>query len=300
MTRVVAIGECMVEFSATARQGHYQLGFAGDTLNTAWYLRRLLGPSDQVDYVTGVGTDNISDQMLAFLESAGIGTTHIQRMADRTVGLYMIQLDEGERSFAYWRGESAARAMMQDSDRLREALTGAQIAYLSGITIAILPQADREILARILGDFRQSGGQVVFDPNLRPRLWQSPAQMTAAVMAIAGVADTVLPSYEDEAAWFGDSDPAETARRYLGVGAQSVVVKNGPGDILAVANGEEIVIPIRPSTNVVDTTAAGDSFNAGFLAALLDGQQTRDAVLAGADLSARVIGQYGALVDIGQ
>lgn len=297
MTRIVAIGESMVELSPTATQGQYGLGFAGDTLNTAWYLRRLLGPGDQVDYVTAVGTDAISDQMLAFLEGAGIGTAHIQRKPDRTVGLYLIQLQQGERSFAYWRGESAARRMVQDPEALRQALKGADIAYLSGITIAILPAADRDMLGEILSEFRAAGGLVVFDPNLRPRLWTDTDEMTSAVMAIARISDIVLPSYEDEATWFGDADPAGTARRYAEAGVTCVVVKNGPGDIVIAANGKTFISTVVPSDNVVDTTAAGDSFNAGFLAAHLDGHGHEQSAANGAKLSAMVIGKYGALVD---
>lgn len=299
MTRLVAIGECMVELSPTAEPGQYGLGFAGDTLNTAWYLRRLLAPGDQVDYVTAVGQDRISDQMLAFLEGAGIGTAHIQRRADSTVGLYLIQLDNAERSFAYWRGQSAARAMVQDADALRGALKGADIVYLSGISVAILPAADRQVLAGILADYRAAaGGRIVFDPNLRPRLWQDSAEMTAAIMDFARLSDIVLPSYEDEAAWFGDTDPAGTMVRYRDAGADCVVVKNGPGDIFVWAADGDFVASVEPCESIVDTTAAGDSFNAGFLSALLSGQTTRDAVKAGAALSGKVIGKYGALVEI--
>lgn len=297
MTRIVAIGESMVELSPTAAEGQYGLGFAGDTLNTAWYLRHLLGPADQVDYVTAVGTDKISDQMLGFLDDAGIGTAHIQRKPDRTVGLYLIQLDKGERSFAYWRGESAARTMVQEPEALRRALDGADIAYLSGITIAILPAEDRKMLGGILSEFRKAGGRVVFDPDLRPRLWKDAAEMTSAVMEMAGISDIVLPSYEDEATWFGDADPAGTARRYTDAGASCVVVKNGPGDILIAADGRQTITKVVPSENVVDTTAAGDSFNAGFLAAHLDGHSHDRSAANGAKLSAMVIGTYGALVD---
>ncbi|TRW94200.1 sugar kinase [Paracoccus sp. M683] len=298
MKRIVAIGECMVELSPTAAQGQYGLGFAGDTLNAAWYLRRLMGDNGQVDYLTAVGTDTISDQMLGFLKDAGIGTTHIQRRPDRTVGLYLIQLDHGERSFAYWRDESAARAMAQDAEALRLALSGADIAYLSGITIAILPPDDRTVLAGILSDFRAGGGTVVFDPNLRPRLWKSDAEMTGAIMDFAHVSDIVLPSYEDEATWFGDADPRATARRYTDAGAGYVVVKNGPGDIFVTHDGREFISKVQPAAKVVDTTAAGDSFNAGFLAAHLAGHSAEEAVTSGAALSARVIGQYGALSEL--
>lgn len=301
MTRIVAIGECMVEMAPFGQDPNgYKMGFAGDTLNTAWYLRRLLPAGNQVDYMTAVGTDAISDRMLAFLTEAGLGTDHIIRRQDRTVGLYMVELKDGERSFSYWRGQSAARTLAQDEDALARALSQAQATYFSGITIAVLPPEDRARLLHGLAAFRASGGEVVFDPNLRPRLWDSPNAMTSAITEAAGVSDTVLPSYEDEAEWFGDRDPAETAKRYADQGAQTVIVKNGPGQILAWANGETVLHTPEIITDVVDTTAAGDSFNAGFLAGHMSGRPMQDALVMGATLAAKVVQAHGALVqDIG-
>jgi 2-dehydro-3-deoxygluconokinase len=296
MNRVVCVGECMVELAPTG-DGTFRMGFAGDTMNTAWYLRRRLPGTWAVDYLSAVGTDSISDRMVAFLSGTGIGTHHVARRADRTVGLYLIELTDGERSFAYWRGESAARTLARDKTALAAALDGARLAYLSGITLAILPETDRERLLGALADFRATGGTVVFDPNLRPRLWPSGAAMCAAVMQAARVADIALPSFDDEARWFGDSDPAATAARYAGAGVATVVVKNGAGPIRCRADGVEVWADPVPVPEVVDSTAAGDSFNAGYLAAWLAGETQADAVAAGAGLAARVIGGRGALVE---
>ncbi|MDU9006282.1 sugar kinase [Sedimentitalea todarodis] len=296
MTRIVSIGECMVELAPSSIEGSFQIGFAGDTMNTAWYLRQLLGEDHQVDYLSAVGQDAISDQMLGFLEDAGIGTDPILRLPGLTVGLYMIQLQDGERSFSYWRGQSAARHLASDTTHIGRALNGAQIAFFSGITLAILSEADRKKLLETLSSFRGGGGTVVFDPNLRPRLWETPDIMTASIMAAARVSNTVLPSHEDEATWFGDADPEATMARYIEAGAQTVVVKNGPGEILISDNGTISRVSPVAASKVVDTTAAGDSFNAGFLAAQLAGKPIKQAVAEGAALAGRVIQSRGALM----
>lgn len=296
MTRIISIGECMVELAPMATEGAFQIGFAGDTMNTAWYLRQRLAQDHQVDYLSAVGHDAISDQMVDFLAAEGIGTNLILRHPDRTVGLYMIQLQDGERSFSYWRGQSAARTLASDSGRLTDALASAQIAVFSGITLAILSPEDRTRLIAALSAFCSGGGTVVFDPNLRPKLWDTPETMMAAIMSAARVSDVVLPSHEDEASWFGDADPEATLERYTKAGAQTVVVKNGPGEIIFSELGS--IGRLRPvaASNVVDTTAAGDSFNAGFLAARLAGSPMQDAVANAADLAAKVIQSRGALV----
>ncbi|MFZ3582400.1 sugar kinase [Loktanella sp. DJP18] len=298
MTRILSIGECMVEMAPTAAPGEFRMGFAGDTMNTAWYLRRLLPATDSVDYLTAVGTDGISEQMIAFLTDAGLGIAHVQRRSDRTVGLYMIQLAAGERSFSYWRGQSAARTLAQDDIALERALSQADIAYVSGITLAILPEDDRARLMTALAAHRAGGRQVVFDPNLRPHLWQDTDVMTAAVMQAARISDIVLPSHDDEVTWFGDADVAATARRYADAGATCVVVKNGPGPMLSLEDGKSQEHAPAKVDRVVDTTAAGDSFNAGYLAARIAGADQATAITRASELAARVIGARGALVPI--
>jgi 2-dehydro-3-deoxygluconokinase len=115
----LAIGECMVEMAPTGG-GTFAKGFAGDTLNTAWYVRKSLSQDWAVSYLTAVGNDQISEEMIAFLDGAGLTTDHIQRLNDRTIGLYLIQLNDGERSFAYWRSQSAARCLADDAAALSD------------------------------------------------------------------------------------------------------------------------------------------------------------------------------------
>lgn len=297
MGRIVSIGECMGELSETGSPGMLSMGFAGDTLNTAYYLRHSLGQDWQVDYVSAVGTDGLSDRMVDFLKSEGIGTDHVRRLPDKTIGLYYITLKDGERSFTYWRNDSAAKRLASDPGALNRALEGADLAYWSGITLAILSNQDRLALIEALGQFAGKGGTVVFDPNLRPRLWDNPETMRGWVHRAAAVSDLCLPSFEDEATWFGDADPAATAKRYQAEGARRVIVKNGSEDVtFAGSSGELSRFSIPSVEHVVDTTAAGDSFNAGYLAAELNGASVENAVAAGARLAGRVIGARGALV----
>uniref|UniRef100_A0A7C1SXY0 Sugar kinase n=1 Tax=Agrobacterium albertimagni TaxID=147266 RepID=A0A7C1SXY0_9HYPH len=297
MGRIVSIGECMGELSETGSPGTLSMGFAGDTLNTAYYLRHSLGKDWQVDYVSAVGTDGLSDRMVDFLNNEGIGTEHVRRLADKTIGLYYITLKDGERSFTYWRSDSAAKRLASDPAALNRALEGADLAYWSGITLAILSNQDRLTLIEALGQFAGKGGTVVFDPNLRPRLWDNPETMRGWVHRATAVSDLCLPSFEDEATWFGDADPTATAKRYQAEGARRVIVKNGADDVtFAASSGEVSRFSVPSIEHVVDTTAAGDSFNAGYLASELKGASVQDAVCAGARLAGRVIGARGALV----
>lgn len=294
--RILSIGECMVEMSQSPQAGLWQLGIAGDTMNTAWYLRRLLPEVWRVGYLTRVGTGAFSQQAVDFLTAEGIETDHVRRDPDREIGLYAITLKNGERSFSYWRGQSAARGLADDPAKLSAALAGTDILYLSGITLAILPDEGRAALLSALSQARAAGAQVIFDPNLRPRLWPDRSTMCRVVEAAAAISDLVLPSFDDEATYFGDADPQATLARYLACGAAEVIVKNGGAAVhFSGEDGAGIVDGLAREVPV-DTTSAGDSFNAGFLAARLDGAAPETAIRRAHELSRKVIRHRGALV----
>lgn len=295
---IAAIGECMVELSpaGTPDEALLRQGFAGDTFNTAWYLRALLPASQTVRYVSAVGVDAMSTRMLDFMAEHGVDTSHIGRLPGRTPGLYLITLTAGERSFTYWRSASAARSLADDPARLKSSLAGCRLAYLSGITLAILPASGRENLLAALGEFRAGGGLVAFDPNIRPALWPDAATMRAGIAAGYASADIALPTFEDDAALFGDATPEGCAHRIAALGPYEIVVKNGPAPALLHSAGRQSRLPLPRVVTPVDTTAAGDSFNAGWLAARLAGASATEAVLAGQRLSARVILHRGALM----
>ncbi|MDW4499669.1 sugar kinase [Sulfitobacter sp. D35] len=295
-TRILSIGECMIEMAPSGTPGQFSMNFAGDTLNTAWYLRKLLPQGFSVEYLTDIGMDSASHKMRAFMEEHGIGTGQIRMRQDRTVGLYLIELEGAERHFSYWRGQSAARCLADDPERLADAVRNTGLVYFSGITLAILDPAGRHALLTAVEEARRHGTTVAFDPNLRPGLWDSHEEMCAAVMSAASHSDIVLPSFEDEASFFNDADGSATAQRYAGQGASLVVVKNGAGALVTLHEGETAEHTPRPVEDAVDTTAAGDSFNAAFLAEWIEKGAVAPAVARGCAVSGEVIRHRGALV----
>ena len=293
--RFVSIGECMIEMSGGADR-MYRMGFAGDTLNTAWYARALLPADWQVDYVTALGDDLYSREMREFLEKAGIGTGHIQEIKGRRPGLYLIHQESGDRQFTYWRGQSAAKLLADEPVALDAALEGADIVYFSGITLAILDPRARGQLMKSIVKARNAGAKVVFDTNLRPALWSSPEIMASTLTAAASIADIVLPTHGDEAPLFKDESTEATAKRYLDLGVEEVAVKDGsnPAYVATAAGGESVP---APKSEVVDATGAGDSFNGAYLAARVAGAEIGEAARRAHKVASVVIGHAGALVD---
>ncbi len=296
----LSAGECMIEMSSLGGS-EFHLGFAGDTLNTAWYARACLPAQDwDVSYFTRIGTDSFSAKMKDFLNRNGIGTAYIEEDAQRQAGLYLIEVENGERHFTYWRNQSAARLLAVNQTLLAKAFSDADIIYFSAITLAILCPEQRAVFISHLRDAACAGKTVVFDTNIRPRLWESHDILRETIMQAAAVSQIILPSFDDEAAMFGDRSLEDCAARYRAAGAQVVVVKNGGGTMLvADANGMRQITDIEP-LKPVDTTGAGDSFNGGFLAALLSGKDIETAVKAGHAVAAQVVMQRGALIPMEQ
>lgn len=294
---VLAIGECMAEFAPTHSDGEFRLGFAGDTFNTAWYLARC-ATGATVSYLTTIGNDTISQKMLALMRDSGIDDRFVQISDERTIGLYLISLDRGERSFSYWRGQSAAKTLADDPAHLAKAMETADLIYFSGITLAILAPENRATLLGALSNARAAGKTIAFDPNLRPRLWASGRAMTEAIMQGAAVSDIVLPSFEDETAWFNDQTPRITANRYLSAGATTVIVKNGADPVFYAEGYTSGEVPVTPVDTLVDSTAAGDSFNAGIFARRAAGDAWSDGIAYACGLSRSVVQERGALVPI--
>jgi len=293
-TDLLAIGECMIEL-AGGDAGLYRQGYAGDTLNTAWHAKDAMGEAARIGYFTALGTDPFSERMLGFLAASGIDTAHVIRNPDRRPGLYMIEQKDGDRHFTYWRDRSAARLMAEDPAPVAAAVAEARMIYFSGITLAILSPGARTRLLDVLAAARGAGARLAFDPNIRPALWEDPDTMRAVLSRAAALSDIVLPSFDDEARWFGDADPHATARRYNSLGAAEIVVKDGGKPVLLSLSGNETTIPVPPVTDVVDATGAGDSFNGGYLAARLGDADPVAAAGAAIERSARTIRHHGAI-----
>lgn len=298
MTRIAAIGEAMVELTHQDERT-LALNYAGDTLNTATYLARLSGPEIQVDYVTRVGNDWYSSQLVSWIGSEGLGSALIDRVEGGTPGLYLIRTAaNGERRFTYHRSESPARGLFgPDHDpEVAEALQAYDLVYLSAITLQILSPEARGRLWQALDGVRRCGGKVAFDSNYRPAGWASADEARSAITTTLERTDWAFPTFDDEQVLFGDANPDSCARRILESGVGEVAVKTGACGCLVRTNSLKQTVPAEYVPEVVDTTGAGDSFNAGYLAARIRGEAPGAAARAGHQLAAKVIQWPGAII----
>ncbi len=299
--KIAVIGECMIELSQKGTE--VSRGFGGDTLNTSVYIARQVNPDAlSVNYVTALGTDSFSQQMLGSWQSENVQTSLIQRMENRLPGLYYIETDStGERTFYYWRNEAAAKYWLESdaAAAICEELATFDYLYLSGISLAILSPASREKLLSLLRQCRANGGKVIFDNNYRPRLWASREETQQVYQQMLQCTDIAFLTLDDEDALWGEKPVDEVIARTQAAGVSEVVIKRGANSCLVAIAGDAVIeVPAvkLAKEKVVDTTAAGDSFSAGYLAVRLRGGTPEAAAQRGHLTASTVIQYRGAII----
>lgn len=289
----------MIEIAAVPGQnGLARVGFGGDTLNTAIYLSRLLAEYDhQVFYGTLLGDDPYSAEMLKAWEAEGIDCRLVENIPNREAGLYTINVDDtGEREFHYWRAHAPARELLEGADGLARLKQFAEFdgLYFSGISLAILHDESRARLLELARQMKAAGRAVIFDTNHRSRLWRGDEAKEMNLNALR-TSTIALPSGDDLLSLFGPQE--EGWRPFLAsLSIPEIVIKNNGEPLDIFYGGEWRTLPVGKLTNVVDTTAAGDSFNAGYLAAKLRGAEPLEAAIKAHRLACKVIGHSGAII----
>jgi len=298
--RILAIGEPLVEFTARSdAPSTFDRRLGGDTLNTAIYLARLMGPG-AVGYLTGLGDDAMSRWLIAEAEAEEVGMAQVVLRPGGRPGLSFISTDAaGERSFLYWREHAPFRSLFCDAAQAPlAALEQAGTLFLSAITLAVLHEDGRARLMDALARRRKAGARIVFDTNYRRALWPDAKTAGRVIARAAGIATLVLPSMDDMAGCFGTAAPAEAMALLMRLTEAEIVLTTGGAAVLRRAAGETEVQThaLPPAVAARDTTGAGDSFNAAYLAARLAGLAPHPAILAAARLAAVVVQHPGAII----
>lgn len=299
MKKIAIIGECMVELK---KEGDlFSPNFGGDTLNTALYLSRLTSDLGvKVSYLTGLGTDEFSRGMLQAWKEENIDTQFVHISENKQPGLYTISTREnGERDFRYWRNDSAAKYWLSKIDlaKLIADLSSYAMIYLSGISLAILPERELALLFNLLESCKQAGVKIAFDNNYRPILWRSKEQTQQTYKKILKLTDVALLTFDDELMLYGEHDVEQCITRTQEYGVAEIVIKRGSDSCLVITHDERVELAPNKITNVVDTTAAGDSFGAGYLSQRLLDKSVLEAIAMGHKLAGTVIQHKGAIIE---
>jgi 2-dehydro-3-deoxygluconokinase len=294
--RAVCVGEVMIEL-LRGGDGRFASACGGDTFNTAVYMARA---GADVAFATALGQDPYSDAILALLTAEGVACDPILRVNGRLPGLYTVEIDPaGKQHFNFWRGEAPAGDLFElpEWNRVAASLLSAKLVYFSGITLSLYSNTGLGRFLALIEVARQNGAKIAFDANFRPRNWRGDLSRTRTVfMEALKRVDIALPAYDDEAVLWGDPSPEATVERLQAFGIAEIVVKNGPNSALVAAQGGREHVPVPELVVPVDTMAAGDGFNAGYLAARLAGDTPINAAAAAHRLAGQVIRHRGAIM----
>lgn len=255
----------------------YSLAVAGAEINVAIGLARLEHP---VSYMTKLGPDPFGKLIVNTLTENHIGSEFIQYSQERTTGFMLKNLvTTGDPEIYYYRKGSAASSISkEDIDAID--FSNYRLFHMTGIFPA-LSASTREAAFYAMDKAREAGLMITFDPNLRPQLWPSQAEMVDTLNQLAAKADYVFPGEGEGEILCGSRDPQDISDFYLSLGVKAVVTKVGSrGAYVATANSRTL-IPGFHVEKVVDTVGAGDGFAAGTISALLEGFSLDDAARRG-------------------
>lgn len=293
---VITIGEAMAMFVATepgdlAQVEHFFKRVAGAELNVATGLARL---GLQVSWVSRVGNDSFGRFVLNQLEKEGIVTRGVT-IDDRYPTGFQLKskvTDGTDPSVEYFRKGSAA-SHLSGEDFNAPLFYSARHLHLSGVAAALSPTS-YQLLDHAARAMKTQGKTISFDPNLRPVLWKSEAEMTEKLNQLACMADWVLPGLKEGQILTGQQSPEGIADFYLTRGVKAVVIKTGAdGAWYQSASGEQGTVAAVKVENVVDTVGAGDGFAVGVISALLEGKTLREAATRGNKIGALAIQVQG-------
>lgn len=281
-TKVLLAGEPLGLFIAKSEGAledvsEYSCAVAGAEFNVAVGLRRLGHP---VGYFTKLGEDPFGKRIQKVMNQNEIGTELVSWSKERSTGFMLKSMTAaGDPDIFYFRKNSAASSVTcGDIDRLD--LSGYGWLHLTGIFPA-LSAATRESAARLIARARENRMTVSLDPNLRPQLWSSEAEMVKTINALAAQSDLIFPGAAEGRVLTGSGDPEAIASFYQNLGVKTVVVKTGKQGAYAADGAERFRVRGCPVKKVVDTVGAGDGFAAGIISALTEGLPLREAVRRG-------------------
>ncbi|CAB3810447.1 sugar kinase [Paraburkholderia fynbosensis] len=288
---VVTYGEAMALFVAStsgplSEVEHFTRRVSGADLNVATGLARL---GYRVGYITRVGRDAFGDHIRATLEREAIDQRCVT-VDDRFATGFQLKgvglAGEDPKTEYFRRGSAASRLSLDDY--VAEYVLGSRHLHLTGIAPAI-SLSSRELAFHLAIKMRGAGKTVSFDPNLRPTLWPSRAEMVSQLNELAKYADWVFPGLCEGEILTGRTDVREIAGFYLERGARGVAVKLGEDGAYFRTEQEEGVVPGVRVERIVDTVGAGDGFAVGVVSGLLENMPMADAVARGNRIGALAI-----------
>lgn len=297
---VLCLGEALIDFIADATGSlttvsRFLKCAGGAPANVAVGVARLGVPCG---FIGKVAADPFGDFLVTTLQTNGVDTRRMVRSRDAPTALaFVSRAASGERDFLFYRNP-CADLQLTEQDLPLDWLQRARFLHIGGVSLSSEPS--RQATLRAIQYAKVNRVVVTFDPNLRLELWKGGlAECRQVVRSALSFTETFLPSEEELLLLMNTNDLDKAISQVLDLGPRVVCVKQGSrGAFVAVKSATGRFEGSRQAAftvPVVDTTGAGDGFNAGLVAGLASGMTLPMAVRQGTGVAALVITKKGAM-----
>lgn len=298
MAEFLTIGEPLVVLAAQEvdrsleETNCFEKFLAGAELNVAVGMSRL---GHKAAYISKVGDDSFGHFIIETANRAGIDTSNLTVDREHLTGFYLKQkVNQGDPVVDYFRKNSAA-ANLTPEEIVDLNLSQVKIAHLSGIFPA-LSETSLETFQLMNQKLNAANILTVFDPNLRPALWDNLGKMIEVTNELAKGSQIVLPGINEGKTLMGSEEPEAIADFYLNQSdlTHTVIVKLGAkGALVKTKAGETYTVSGFKVKKVIDTVGAGDGFAVGLESALLEGKTIQEAVKRACAIGALAVQSQG-------
>ncbi len=293
---VCSIGEAMIEIS-NLKNSLYNQSFAGDTLNFCNYLDK---KKLNAFFLSAIGKSEINQSLLDFVKSKKISTKHIKQINQSEVGLYLIKnKNNGEKQFFYWRDESAAKQYFNNIDflNLYKELKNFDYIYFSGITLSIIHISKLNNFIKLLKQLKVKKIKIVFDFNIRPSRWNK-KNLNKFFNSVLKFVDICFLSGEDMNYWKNKNNIKSYEKIVRKYKIKHSIFRKNAKFTYVFLNKTKYVFRNKLLKKVVDTSGAGDGFNAAYLSNFIVNNDPLLALKAGSSLGSKIVMKKGAIVDV--
>lgn len=293
MVEVVTIGETMVTFSpdqsGPLRYVHgFRKRLAGSESNVAIGLSRLGHSSG---WISRVGDDEFGKFVIREVRAEGVDVSRVRTDPDYPTGIMFKEIREGNETKVYYYRKGSAASFMSPEDIDSEYLGSSKILHITGI-IPALSASCLDTMWKAIFIAKEKGVLVSFDPNIRLKLW-SRDKAVETLKKIIPYVDIISTGLDEASMLLGIHEPEKLIDSLLNLGVKYIALKMGAQGSWVSNADEKLKMDAFKIKNAVDPIGAGDAFDAGFLAGILENKPLAECGKLANAMGAFAVTTYG-------
>lgn len=294
--KICSIGECMIEMS-NLKDNKYIQSFAGDTFNFLVYIARF---EHKTSFLSAIGNDYYSSNLIQFFKKENISTKLLHKIKNTNLGLYLIKNNSlGEKEFFYWRESSPVRNFLNyiNVKDIIDKLLKQDLIYFSGITLSLLNKIGLLNLNKIIKILNNKNKIIVFDYNIRTKGWLNLYDARDQINKFLKFVSIAFASGEDIKFLYGNNNMKNIKNIIHEHNIKSFIYRKNSNQTYFLSKNKSIFIKNKIFNKIIDSSGAGDAFNAAYISHLLSGNNTINCLKFGDQIAKKVLMKKGAIIN---